>query len=113
MGGTPENIGSLDEVSLLNFVTKYLSCRYDFNSEKYPRDRIIFFFVLYRSPGCVVKMAVSSANMLNIILLDVGRSAVYILYNTGPKMLPWGDTREHWEFGRSFVVEFRNEVPVL
>jgi hypothetical protein len=40
---TPESIGSLVEVSLLNFVTKYLSCRYDFNNEKYPRDR---------SPGC-------------------------------------------------------------
>jgi hypothetical protein len=47
--GTPECIVSLDEVSLLNFVTKYLSCRYDFNNEKYPGDRVCL--ILYRSPG--------------------------------------------------------------
>ena len=40
--------------------------------------------------GWVVKMAVSSANVLSIVLLDVGRSAVYIVYKSGPRMLPWG-----------------------
>jgi len=35
-------------------------------------------------------MAVSSANVLSIVLLDVGRSAVYIVYKSGPRMLPWG-----------------------
>jgi hypothetical protein len=40
--------------------------------------------------GWGVKMAVSSANVLSIVLVDVGRSAVYIVYNSGPRMLPWG-----------------------
>jgi hypothetical protein len=40
--------------------------------------------------GWEVKMAVSSENVLSIVLLDVGRSAVYIVYSSGPRMLPWG-----------------------
>ena len=48
--GTPESIGILDKVSLLNFVMKYLSCRHDFNNEKYPGDRV--YLILYSSPGC-------------------------------------------------------------
>ena len=35
-------------------------------------------------------MAVSSAKVLMIVLLDCGISAVYIIYNSGPRMLPWG-----------------------
>jgi hypothetical protein len=37
-----------------------------------------------------VKMAVSSAKVLMIVVSDCGTSAVYIVYNNGPKMLPWG-----------------------
>ena len=40
--------------------------------------------------GWVVKMAVSSANVRSIVLLDVGRSAAYIVYNSGLRMLLWG-----------------------
>jgi hypothetical protein len=35
-------------------------------------------------------MAVSSAKVLRIVVSDCGTSAVYIVYNNGPKMLPWG-----------------------
>ena len=35
-------------------------------------------------------MAVSSAKVLMIVLLDCGISAVYIVYNNGPRTLPWG-----------------------
>jgi len=38
-------------------------------------------------------MAVSSAKVLMIVLLDCGISAVYIVYKSGPKMLPWGTPR--------------------
>jgi hypothetical protein len=38
-------------------------------------------------------MAVSSAKVLRIVVLDCGISTVYIVYNNGPRMLPWG-TRE-------------------
>ena len=34
-------------------------------------------------------MAVPSAKVLRIAVLDCGTSAVYIVYNNGPKMLPW------------------------
>jgi hypothetical protein len=44
-------------------------------------------------------MAVSSAKVLMIVLLDCGMSAVYIIYNSGPKMLPWG-TPENTRSGR-------------
>jgi hypothetical protein len=37
-----------------------------------------------------VKMAVSSAKVLRIVLSDWGRSAVYNMYRNGPSMLPWG-----------------------
>jgi hypothetical protein len=40
--------------------------------------------------GSVVKMAVSSAKVLRIVLSDWGRSAVYNGYRNGPSMLPWG-----------------------
>ena len=33
-------------------------------------------------------MAVSSAKVLRIVVLDCGISAVYIVYNNGPRMLP-------------------------
>jgi len=35
-------------------------------------------------------MAVSSAKVLRIVVSDCGTSAVYIVYNNGPKLLPWG-----------------------
>jgi hypothetical protein len=35
-------------------------------------------------------MAVSSAKMLRIVLSNCGISVVYIVYNNGPRMLPWG-----------------------
>jgi len=35
-------------------------------------------------------MALSSAMVLRIVLSDCGISAVYIVYNNGPKKLPWG-----------------------
>ena len=35
-------------------------------------------------------MAVSIAKALRIALSDCGIFAVYIVYNNGPKMLPWG-----------------------
>jgi len=37
-----------------------------------------------------VKMAVSSAKVLRIVVLDCGISAVYIVYNNEHRMLPWG-----------------------
>lgn len=37
-----------------------------------------------------MKMAVSSAKVLRIVLSDWGRSAVYNVYRNGPSMLPWG-----------------------
>jgi len=37
----------------------------------------------------VVEMAVSSTKVLRIVLSDCGVTAVYIVYNNGPKMLPW------------------------
>ena len=36
-------------------------------------------------------MAVSSAKVLRIVVLDCGISAVYIVYNNGPRMLPWNN----------------------
>jgi hypothetical protein len=39
--------------------------------------------------GWNVKMAVSFANVLSIVLVYVWRSAVYIVYSSGPRMLPW------------------------
>ena len=35
-------------------------------------------------------MAVSSAKVLRIVVLDCGISAVYIVYKNGPRMLLWG-----------------------
>ena len=35
-------------------------------------------------------MAVSYAKVLKMVVSDCGTSAVYIVYNNGPKMLPWG-----------------------
>jgi hypothetical protein len=40
-----------------------------------------------------VKMAVSSAKVLRIVVLDCGISAVYIVYNNGPRMLLGGHPR--------------------
>ena len=39
-----------------------------------------------------MKTAVSSAKVLRIVVSDCGISAVYIVYNNGPKMLSWGTT---------------------
>ena len=39
--------------------------------------------------GWVVEMTVSSAMVLRIVLSDCGISAVYIVYSSGRKMLPW------------------------
>jgi hypothetical protein len=35
-------------------------------------------------------MVVSSAKVLRNVVLDCGISAVYNMYNNGPRMLPWG-----------------------
>jgi len=35
-------------------------------------------------------MAVSSAKVLRIVVLDWGISAAYIVYKSGRRMLPWG-----------------------
>jgi hypothetical protein len=35
-----------------------------------------------------VKMVVSSTKVLRVVVSDCGISAVYIVYNSGPKMLP-------------------------
>ena len=35
-------------------------------------------------------MGVSSAEVLRIVVSDCGISAVYIVYNNGPRMFPWG-----------------------
>jgi len=40
--------------------------------------------------GVVVDMAVSSAKVLRIVLSVCGTSAVYSVYNSGPRMLPCG-----------------------
>jgi hypothetical protein len=32
----------------------------------------------------------SSVKVLRVVVLDCGISAVYIVYNNGPRMLPWG-----------------------
>ena len=37
-----------------------------------------------------MKTAVSSAKVFRIVVSDCGISAVYIVCNNGPKMLPWG-----------------------
>jgi hypothetical protein len=37
-----------------------------------------------------VKMVESSTMVLRIVVSNCGISAVYIVYNNGPKMLPWG-----------------------
>jgi hypothetical protein len=42
--GTPETIGNEDEVSLLYVATKYLFCKYDFRSLKYPGGRVFLIF---------------------------------------------------------------------
>jgi hypothetical protein len=34
-------------------------------------------------------MALSSAKVLRIVVSDCGISAVYNVYNSGPRMLPW------------------------
>jgi hypothetical protein len=35
-------------------------------------------------------MAMLSAKVPRIVVSDCGITAVYIMYNNGPKMLPWG-----------------------
>jgi hypothetical protein len=42
--GTPESIGNEDEVPLLYVDTKYLFCKYDFRSLKYPVGRVCLIF---------------------------------------------------------------------
>ena len=37
-----------------------------------------------------MKIAVSSAKVLMVVLLDCGISAVYIVYDSWPRTLPWG-----------------------
>jgi len=46
-------------------------------------------------------MAVSSAKVLRIVVSDCGTSAVYTVYNNGPKMLPRGNPRS-FEMGVKF-----------
>jgi hypothetical protein len=38
----------------------------------------------------VARTAVSSANVAMVVVGEVGRSAVYMRYNNGPRTLPWG-----------------------
>jgi hypothetical protein len=38
----------------------------------------------------VANSAVSSANVAVVDSVEVGRSAVYSRYNSGPRTLPWG-----------------------
>jgi hypothetical protein len=38
----------------------------------------------------VARTAVSSANVAMVVAGEVGRSAVYMRYNNGPRTLPWG-----------------------
>ena len=38
----------------------------------------------------VANIAVSSANVPIVVSLDIGRSDVYSMYSSGPRMLPWG-----------------------
>ena len=38
----------------------------------------------------VLRMAVSSAKVLRIVVSGCGMSAAYIVYSNGHKMLPWG-----------------------
>jgi hypothetical protein len=49
-------------------------------------------------------MAVSSAKVLRIVLSDCGISAVYIVYNNGPTILPWGTPES---------IGYRGEVSLL
>ena len=37
-----------------------------------------------------MKITVSSAKVLRIVVSDCGTSAMYIVYNKGPKLLHWG-----------------------
>ena len=39
---------------------------------------------------CLTSTAVSSANVSILLLVDIGMSAVYNVYNIGPKTLPCG-----------------------
>ena len=51
--------------------------------------------------------AVSSAKVLRIVLSDCGISAVYMVYNNGPKMLAWWTPESignGGEFSLSYVV---------
>jgi hypothetical protein len=49
-------------------------------------------------------MAVSSAKVLTIVVSVCGISAVYIVCNSGPKLLPWGTPES---------VGYGNEVSLL
>jgi hypothetical protein len=37
----------------------------------------------------VARKAVSSANVVMVVVGEVGRSAVYMRYSNGPRTLPW------------------------
>ena len=45
----------------------------------------------------------SSAKVLRIVLSDCGISAVYIVYSSGPKMLPWGTPERIENGGGKFI----------
>ena len=45
----------------------------------------------------VGNIAVSSANVPNLVSLDVGKSDVYSTYRRGPSMLPWGTPEWIWK----------------
>ena len=42
-------------------------------------------------------IAVSSANVSNLVSLDVGNWDVYSTYRKGPRILPWGTTEWMWK----------------
>ena len=45
----------------------------------------------------VANIAVSSANVPIVVSLDIGRSDVYSMYSSGPRMLPWGTPEWIWK----------------
>jgi len=45
----------------------------------------------------VANIAVSSANVSIVVSLDIGRSDIYSMYSSGPRMLPWGTPEWIWK----------------
>ena len=45
----------------------------------------------------LANIAVSSANVLNVVSLDAGKSDVYSTYRIVPRMIPWGTPEWMWK----------------